>query len=1149
MFIALTMIMVMPVFAERVTPETAQKVATTFLNGNGAKAAQLTDLSKAAGFPNLYIFTAEEGFVVMSADDCAKPILGYSLTDKFVVEEMPENLRWWLQQYSDEIQWAIENNILSDNSTATEWLDLKEGNASKDTPTVVVGPLLETQWNQDSPYNMYCPSGTVTGCVATAMAQVMKYWNYPEQGQGSHTNENNSAQTINFGETTYDWANMTNIYGSSSTDAQKQAVATLMYHCGVSVDMEYGESSGAISAKVPIALVEYFKYSPSASYKLKESYTNDQWIALLQSELDENRPVFYAGRYIKNNGEGGGHAFVCDGYRSDNYFHFNWGWGGYQNNKYWAIGALNPGSGGTGSGSGTYNLNNGAAFWVEPISSLTAPTLSVTTTDRAINLSWTAVEEASGYDIYKDNHRIVEGITDLSYTDNDVVSAQYYEYYVRAVSATEKSNLSNTVTKCVFFRDYEPTNLSLTISSDNANLSWDAPVNNSTDIHYGIDANPISIPIYGFGDEDKDTYWAEAFSPSRLSNYAGMHIQKVSSFLHVFGDYKLFIYENDPSNENNKLYERTFTNSGQTWMDIDITSPIVIDPTKTLWIILYYPTTGTSGLDRYPATTCNYSEIPYDDETNEERSNPRWIGKSLSNWSYLDENYSWLMNTYLTDGTYTYNLYQDGEKIVENISETNYSGVPLNNNATNLFTVTTNYYGGESEASNKVGFSLGTVSRNDLELGDNDNMTVAQNSTLTVENLTNTNPNNLILENGAQLIHNSTGVKATVKKIIDPTNGDDQGWNFIASPVVESIEPSEDNGLLSGNYDLYFYEEPTHMWRNYKEHIVSGINQNTASGFHLNYKQGYLYANSTSDTLQFSGTLTPSNSTDSINNLSYSASTLTGFNLVGNPYAHNVTSYTGNNVATECYRMNENRSNIIISTIDEDKPLLPAEGFFVKAIADNASIIFNSNSRSETTQSASIHLDLISDNLTFDRLIVKREGEPLEKLSLRESGTKIFAMKGNQEIAVAIAEGNEQAVSFKAEENGIFTLRVKVEPKEWRYLHLIDNITGADIDLLATPEYSFEARTDDYVSRFKLVFFATEDVYDDAPFAYISNGEIRIIGKAQDFKSLQIMDMTGRIVINRDVASNVSTNGLSAGVYVLRLINGNQVKTQKVLVP
>ena len=321
------------VFAKPVDSELAKKVALNFLKSTEKVAtADLTvedfkDITATTPFHKFFVFSIHEGqgFILVSGDDCALPILGYSFTDSFSDVDMPDNMRWWLQQYNDEIQQAIDGKAVATPEIAQQWNDLAVGKPGTAKANNVVAPLIATQWNQGSPYNMYCPSGTVTGCVATAMAQVMKYWNYPEQGQGSHTNENDTLQTVNFAETTYDWENMTNTYGSSSSQVQKEAVATLMYHCGVSVDMNYGPSSGAVSSKVPSSLVEYFRYAPSAIYKTKESYTLDQWVALLKSELDESRPLFYAGNYMDNEGNTGGHAFVCDGYRSDDYFHFNWG--------------------------------------------------------------------------------------------------------------------------------------------------------------------------------------------------------------------------------------------------------------------------------------------------------------------------------------------------------------------------------------------------------------------------------------------------------------------------------------------------------------------------------------------------------------------------------------------------------------------------------------------------------------------------------------------------------------------------------------------------------------------------------------------------------------------------------------------------------
>ncbi len=192
--LALLLFAAMPVIAERVTPETARKVATTFFNNNGAKSAQLTDLSKAAGFPNLYIFTADQGFVVMAADDCVQPILGYSLDGHFSTNDMPENLRWWLQGYSDEIQFAINSKAKPSTEIAKQWKELAEGNAKAGRATTEVAPLIQTKWNQNKYYNNLCPAVSdgpegkaYTGCVATAMAQIMKYWSYPSSGIGSHS--------------------------------------------------------------------------------------------------------------------------------------------------------------------------------------------------------------------------------------------------------------------------------------------------------------------------------------------------------------------------------------------------------------------------------------------------------------------------------------------------------------------------------------------------------------------------------------------------------------------------------------------------------------------------------------------------------------------------------------------------------------------------------------------------------------------------------------------------------------------------------------------------------------------------------------------------------------------------------------------------
>ena len=219
--LVLMMLFVMPCVAEQVQPETARSVAQTFLSSNRAETHDMVDVSAEAGFPNLYIFTTEHSFVVMSANDCVQPVLGYSFTGSFDVENMPSNVRDWLQGYSDEIQFAVENNMRCTDEISHLWQALSAGNMDVARATTVVNPMIQTKWNQAQYYNDLCPlasggpNGHVyTGCTATSMAQIMKYYNYPTRGIGTHSYTwNNQTLSADFGATTYDWNNMDLYYG------------------------------------------------------------------------------------------------------------------------------------------------------------------------------------------------------------------------------------------------------------------------------------------------------------------------------------------------------------------------------------------------------------------------------------------------------------------------------------------------------------------------------------------------------------------------------------------------------------------------------------------------------------------------------------------------------------------------------------------------------------------------------------------------------------------------------------------------------------------------------------------------------------------------------------------------------------------------
>lgn len=300
------------------------------------------------GTASLYIFNIDDkGFYIVSADDRAKPILAFSDEGALDFNNIPSNMAYYLDRYTTAISFVVENNLEADAEVAEEWNLVKSrGIVTEKTLGRSVEPLINLLWNQDSPYNMYCPAApggpggrAYVGCAADAMAMVMKFWNYPDAGVGEHSYipPGFPQQSVTFGEA-YDWDNMPIQLYNSSSQTQKHAVAILMYHCGVSIDMGYGaDGSGAFSSDVPEAMYSHFKYTDKMKLEYRDSFTKKEWEDMLIANFDQGFPAFYAGHSVAS----GGHAFVCDGYTDNRYFHFNWGWTGSGNGNF-AIDALNP---------------------------------------------------------------------------------------------------------------------------------------------------------------------------------------------------------------------------------------------------------------------------------------------------------------------------------------------------------------------------------------------------------------------------------------------------------------------------------------------------------------------------------------------------------------------------------------------------------------------------------------------------------------------------------------------------------------------------------------------------------------------------------------------------------------------------------------
>lgn len=355
-------------FAAERTPEQALDVAKRFIANTpelyNLRSTALT-LAKTASAPmakgNLgnaqspayYVCNMQDGgFVVVSGDDRFKEVLGYSLNGTYSEADLPEGLRYWLAFLSNEMSAAIDAGY---EPTAM---------AADAAPTITsrsIEPLIKTHWNQGKPYNNYL-GGNATGCVATGMAQVMKYWRWPINGTGSHKGAFSPNYEANFGATTYDWDNMLPMYGYDKelnpdggweTKEQVDAIATLMLHTGVATDMRWDKDASATPAAFgAYAFHTFFNYNPNLYIETRDQLSLGAWKALLIEQLQTGHPLCYSGALEDTSG---GHFFICDGYDAlTGKFHFNWGWSGMFDG-YYEITSLEPGTGGIGAGAGKFN--------------------------------------------------------------------------------------------------------------------------------------------------------------------------------------------------------------------------------------------------------------------------------------------------------------------------------------------------------------------------------------------------------------------------------------------------------------------------------------------------------------------------------------------------------------------------------------------------------------------------------------------------------------------------------------------------------------------------------------------------------------------------------------------------------------------------
>ena len=362
--------MTLVAWGEPIDRNEALKQANAFLSSKGIPVRQSLDMAyaqpgKAAEARSLYyVFNVgnDKGFVIVAGDDAVSPILAYADRGDFSEREMAPAAKAMLESYAQQIEMIQQNPSLA---------------VAASTSYAAIAPMVETQWNQMEPYNYMCPIirgeavRSVTGCVATAMAQIMYYHKWPvaETKAIPAYQMSNGELIAGANPVTLDWDAMQSTYTGSEAedDPAAKAVAQLMVLCGKSVKMSYSSSaSGAASESVPAALKEYFDYDGAAHMVYRDEYANADWEKMIYDELAAKRPVYLSGTSVSGT-SAVGHAFVCDGYDGEGFFHINWGWGG-MSDGFFRLTLLNPDDHGTGgnNGSGGFNMDEGAIIGIQP---------------------------------------------------------------------------------------------------------------------------------------------------------------------------------------------------------------------------------------------------------------------------------------------------------------------------------------------------------------------------------------------------------------------------------------------------------------------------------------------------------------------------------------------------------------------------------------------------------------------------------------------------------------------------------------------------------------------------------------------------------------------------------------------------------------
>lgn len=559
-FIVLMMTLPFMAGARNVDTVSARKIAERFLSAKGVR-SELHNITPAAWNGTLYLYSiGQKGFVLMSADDAVRPILAYSTEGDFPTDNIPPQVQAFIQPYFDIVEYARQHNF----TQHPEWEKLLSGNAFQPKTRSSVGPLVTARWGQYYYYNRLCPiyptsgNNCLTGCVATAMAQIMHYWKWPEHGWGQHEylwfNENvvpMDSLSEQFDTVHYQWNLMLDEYDSLSTDAEIYAVSRLMYDCGVAVNMSYSFlESGAIiwsdwdasSVTAGQALRTYFRYNPMLRGVKRFDYSDSEWMGMMLAEFDAGRPVLYCAAEVTL----GAHALVVDGYDEDHRIHFNFGWSGNYDG-YYALDSIYASVDGQ-QGIHFTSQSQSAVIGIQP---------NFVESDPAI-IQAVAEDTLVGY---------CTGGGQYAYADSVSLTAHTAEGY-----------RFNGWSSGVFDNPhYFPATINFSDTAHICQLNIDS-------LYY---CTPFVNPFWNSSNTGSFTKWGMRIPVGSL--HGERELLAVQYYKNDFwgNNVKLNILSGDHPDESVTLYEHTYSTPEvpKGWFTFSIDHPVIIDTTHDLWII------------------------------------------------------------------------------------------------------------------------------------------------------------------------------------------------------------------------------------------------------------------------------------------------------------------------------------------------------------------------------------------------------------------------------------------------------------------------------------------------------------------------------------------------------------------------------------